>query len=173
MSFKNYCIIAFENIEEIREELSKISEIDVNCLGDEGITICTFSSIADVGEIEELLRLYDGSFFVFELDKDTAGWHISDEAQYNHLFGSMNVEMKEKKMEHVQKKKKRGANEYAFSGDSIFDIDENDVIEYYEGEDNRDLINKILDKGADQLTDKDKELLKYLTNNNDDENDDG
>lgn len=142
MEFYNYFAIILDDDGNIKNELMNVSEVDVKCLEDGGISVCVLSSAMYIDELYELFKPYNGTFFLMNIDdNDKIAYNITDEGDREHLFSE--IERSE-----------------ATTNESSNEDDEEKTL----SRDER--INKILDKGKNNLSDSDKRLLNRLTRNN-------
>ena len=54
---KSYCLIGLGDIENIKEDLSHISENNTQFVSGEGLIICTFYSAFNLKEVEDFLKM--------------------------------------------------------------------------------------------------------------------
>ena len=87
MKFRNYCIVVMGDTLGVQAEIQKISETTPNILDAKGILIATFSSLAEPSELTEWFIENKRSFLVFDLDKESSGYHIVKRAIHEGLFG--------------------------------------------------------------------------------------
>ncbi len=162
MEFKNYCIAVLGNTKNVKLEIKKISEGDVRFADGSGLLLCTFQSVATAAELTDFFQGNGRSFLLFEMGKDNYGAFLAKENLHNQLFGHMKEntlgilsKMTDKIMADIIK-----FQPIADSGDtevqSIVDVTKMSDSEITE------MLNSILDKGFENLTDYDKELLGKL-----------
>lgn len=88
---RNYCLIGLSDysneIEELKEDLTIISETDINFVSGEFLIIATFSSAFNVTEINELLSMSEKSFIVFEMTPGFFTANLKNKEYQNTLFG--------------------------------------------------------------------------------------
>jgi len=87
MKFRNYCIVVMGDTLGVQAEIQKISETTPNILDAKGILIATFSSLAEPNELTEWFIENKRSFLVFDLDKESSGYHIVKKTIHEGLFG--------------------------------------------------------------------------------------
>lgn len=90
MKFRNYCIVVMGDTLGVQAEIQKISETTPNILDAKGILIATFSSLAEPSELTEWFIENKRSFLVFDLDKESSGYHIVKKTIHEGLFGFLN-----------------------------------------------------------------------------------
>lgn len=84
---RKFCIIGLGTTKELKEDLTIISESSVNFVSGEGLIIATFQTAFMVSEIEELLKMSNHSYIIFEM---TAGFYsasIENKEFQEALFG--------------------------------------------------------------------------------------
>jgi protein-arginine kinase activator protein McsA len=84
---RKFCIIGLGNIEELKEDLTVISETSVNFVSGEGLIIATFESAFVLPEIEELLNMSNRSYIIFEMTMGFYSANIENKEFQNALFG--------------------------------------------------------------------------------------
>jgi hypothetical protein len=89
MNFRNYCIAVVDNVNGIKEEISRISESVVKYVDGKGLIIATFSSAALVTELKEYFRENNRSFLLFELGEDNYGVNFTKRNIHDHLFSGL------------------------------------------------------------------------------------
>lgn len=90
---KNYCIIGLSDdekeIDEIKEDLSIISETTINYVSGSFLLIATFSSAFTITEIQELLEMTERSYIVFEMTPGYFSASFKNKEYQNALFGGV------------------------------------------------------------------------------------
>jgi hypothetical protein len=84
---RKFCIIGLGNTEELKEDLTVISETSVNFVSGEGLIIATFESAFALPEIEELLNMSNRSYIIFEMTMGFYSANIENKEFQNALFG--------------------------------------------------------------------------------------
>ena len=174
MKFRNYCVVIMGNTKNVSIEIEKVSEDKPNILDAKGIVIATFYSSLTVKELTEWFRLNDRSFFVFDLEPNSSGYHITKEEIHKGLFGfldEINDDVLDKKAKdllssiedakiiHENARKKDYIKVKLKTKSKRFTPSEIDSMSLKEKE---ELMNRIIDKGVDNLTEYDKQLLPLL-----------
>jgi hypothetical protein len=85
--FRKFCIIGLGSTEELKEDLTVISETNVNFVSGEGLIIATFESAFVLPEIEELLNMSNRSYIIFEMTMGFYSANIENKEFQNALFG--------------------------------------------------------------------------------------
>jgi hypothetical protein len=84
---KSYCLIGLGDIEKIKEDLTYISEDNTHFVSGEGLIICTFSSAFNIREVEELLKIKERSYIIFEMLPGVFSANLINSKFQNALFG--------------------------------------------------------------------------------------
>lgn len=84
---KKFCLIGLGSTDEIKEDLTVISETSVNFVSGEGLIIATFETAFSIPEIEELLKMNNRSFIIFEMTMGFFSANIENKEFQNALFG--------------------------------------------------------------------------------------
>ena len=84
---RKFCIIGLGNTEELKEDLTVISETSVNFVSGEGLIIATFESAFALPEIEELLNMSNRSYIIFEMTMGFYSANIENKEFQKALFG--------------------------------------------------------------------------------------
>jgi hypothetical protein len=84
---KTYCVVGLNNIEELKEDLTIISETNVNFVSGSGLIIATFNSTFNLLEIKELLDMGKKSYIVFEMTPGFYAANLEDKSFEVALFG--------------------------------------------------------------------------------------
>ena len=187
MNFKYYCIVVMGETEGVMLEIDKVSESIPRVLKSEGILITTFKSAANANEIEDYLTSLNRNFFIFEIGADNTGYNIINKLISKDLFSHVELypEGDLSKLE-----SEINGNDIEFKPESMSYKDRVDYItnlldeegyDYLTTEDKRfyidickggpkliegqekTVIEQIIDKGYENLSDEDKELLKILS----------
>jgi hypothetical protein len=84
---RKFCIIGLGSTEELKEDLTIISETSVNFVSGEGLIIATFETTFNIVEIEELLSMGNRSYIIFEMTAGFFSANIENKEFQNALFG--------------------------------------------------------------------------------------
>ncbi len=171
MKFRNYCLVVIGNTEGVEDEIKKISEFGPNSIKGGGLVVATFSSSAEPKELNDWFMLNKRSFFLFDLNAETSGFHITKPDIHEGLFGflkTVNLEdkteelLREINMTSDTKNPKTYARPQRYGKILQKKITPTDIekMSKYEKE---DLWNKIVDNGVEKMTDDDKKLLHFLS----------
>jgi hypothetical protein len=170
MKFRNYCIVVMGDTKNVLPEIVKISETKPNILDSKGILIATFASIAEPKEITDYFKLNGRNFLVFDLNEENSGVFISKKEINDGLFGFLkdfNNEVLKQKTEElmttidlemtsttVSSKSRKLRTESQVSIEEIYNMSPKEKNE---------LMNKLIDKGAENLSEYDKKILTMLS----------
>lgn len=179
MIFSNYCIVIMGDTEGALPEIAKICDGKPKVLTSEGITICTFTSVADAKELEDYFTSLTRSFFLFQVGASNTGYNIRNKKIHKGLFSEMESDlndlkkMSDKLMDEIQ-------DSFPKSGDTeeipTVKVDlttkkvkshitpRRDFYEKLTEEERIEKINEIIDKGYSELSDLDKQVLELLKN---------
>lgn len=86
---KNYCIVGLGKVEDVKEDLTTISETSINFVSGDGLIIATFTSAFHIGEIEEILKTNGRSYILFEMSPGYFSANIENKEFQTALFGSI------------------------------------------------------------------------------------
>ena len=84
---RKFCIIGLGSTEELKEDLTVISETNVNFVSGEGLIIATFETAFVLPEIEELLKMTNRSYIIFEMTAGFFSASIENKEFQQALFG--------------------------------------------------------------------------------------
>ena len=84
---KKFCIVGLGSTEELKEDLTIISETSVNFVSGEGLIIATFETAFTLPEIEELLKISNRSYIIFEMTMGFFSANIENKEFQDALFG--------------------------------------------------------------------------------------
>lgn len=163
-------MVVMGETEGVLPEIIKIAETKPNVLDAKGIVIATFSSVAEPRELTDYFKLNGRNFLIFDLNAETSGFNISKQEINDGLFGflsTMNEENLKDRTDSLIKEissttvnnRSRKVNvkkEPKQPQISMEDIDN------MTPKDKNDLMNKLIDKGIENLSDYDKKILDKL-----------
>ena len=176
MKIRNYCVVIMGDTKDVFIEIEKVSDDKPNILDAKGIVIATFSSTLTINELNEWFKLNDRSYFVFDLS--VSGFNITKKEIHEGLFGFLGVMKKdilEKRASDllsaiedakiIQETSKRNKNKHEYVDVKTVirprRITESEI-ESMTRKEKDEFINKIIDKGVENLTDYDKKILPLL-----------
>lgn len=170
MYFKNYCIVFMGDTTNCLETLNQLSEMPPRILNAKGILISTFTSVLNVNEITAFYKMENKNFLVFELDDKKSGYNITKKNISDGLFSFLDDA---KSGEDLVKKVFMDSNRAKNSKISTKNLDVDTVKDEYEisevdiekmvPSEKQEMINKLIDNGVENLTEKDKKLLELLS----------
>jgi len=128
---KNYCIVGLGKVDEVKEDLTILSETSVNFVSGEGLIIATFSSAFHISEIEDLLNMNGRSYIIFEMSPGFFSANIENKEFQETLFGNLakdnNSFLKmEDVMNKIRENLKNGEDSFDLFDDSTTIVDKTD-----------------------------------------------
>lgn len=173
MKFRNYCIVVMGNLDGSKDDILKVAETKPRYIDAKGILIATFASVMEPAELEDFFNYNGRSFMIFDLDKKSSGYNFDNERIHNHLFGYLVgsedklKEMSSNLMDNISATTKDNVATAHSQPQPVTrkKIKKKATINYSElTKTERDnIVNDILDKGVERLTDSDKETLKKIS----------
>jgi hypothetical protein len=157
-------------------EIEKVSDDKPNVLDARGIVIATFSSALTTKELTDWFKLNQRSFFVFYLDPETSGYHISKKEIHDGLFGflaTMDKDILKKRasnlMDAIEDAKIIQENSKRFKVEERIvktvvrpkRLTESEIEDMTPRE-REEIMNKIIDNGIENMTDYDKKIMPLL-----------
>jgi hypothetical protein len=152
------------------ETLNQLSEMPPRILNAKGILISTFTSVLNVNEITAFYKMENKNFLVFELDDKKSGYNITKKNISDGLFSFLDDI---KSGDDLVKKVFMDSNRAKNSKISTKNLDVDTVKDEYEisevdiekmvPSEKQEMINKLIDNGVENLTEKDKKLLELLS----------
>jgi hypothetical protein len=155
------------DVKKVVADIEKISESTPSILDGKGVVLATFTSIAEVGELTDIFKTAEHNFLLFELSPKSAGFNFLKKNIQKGLFGfldttdladkdakfmnEINMSSTTRNIITVGREKKAKENKLTKS-----DIDKMGKTA------KRELFDKLIDNGVENLTDYDKEILQYL-----------
>ena len=89
MFLRSYCLIGLGDTEELKEDLSYISETSVNYLSGTEMIISTFKTTFKIGEIENFLQTHERTFIMFEMTPGFFSAVLNNDKFQQALFGGV------------------------------------------------------------------------------------
>lgn len=125
---KTYCVVGLNSIEELKEDLTIISETNVNFVSGSGLIIATFKSTFNLLEIKELLDMGKKSYIVFEMTPGFYAANLEDKSFEEALFGKQLNILPFEQIQETLKNIKNGIfdeiTDYGFNGFTEKSIEE-------------------------------------------------
>lgn len=84
---KKICLIGLGDVNGLKEDLTVLSESSVNFVSGEGLIIATFQTAFSIVELEELLKMNERSFIIFEMTMGFYSANILNKEFQKALFG--------------------------------------------------------------------------------------
>lgn len=151
--FKQYCIVVLSRISGVPEELKKIAEGEIrNTAGGSGIYIATFTSMLNAQEITEYFRDNDRLFILSEVDGNKFGANLGKLHDKLFTFSEDVDDLTEQMVSEMRQ----------VSGTTETTNTTIDVTKLKESE-REDLLNELIDKGLDNLSEEEKEILNKIS----------
>ncbi len=146
MEIKKYFLLGLgdlNSLTKIKDDLERISNDGVKYIISKGIIMFRFESVFTPNEVKSFIcDEEDKTFFMYEIDDNSSAQNIAMDGYNEHLFSEV-------------KEKVSLSNNSSLSGSTI----DNNISEI----DRIKIIDDLIDKGLDNLTDEDKNLLKKLS----------
>lgn len=165
MKFRTYCIVVMGKTDDVISEIVKISETKPNVLDAKGVLIATFLSIAEIKELNDYFKSNDRNFLIFDLNPDYSGFNINKKEIHEGLFGFLNEytedTLRQKENELFVQLTSTTVDTKIVKNEEVISITD---IENMTLEDKNNLMNELLDKGIQNLSEYDKRLLDKLSN---------
>lgn len=162
MDFNHFCIIVLGKVNGVKDEIRDVSTLEVNFVEHKNIVISTFSTVLTVSELKEFFTEKKRGYFLFELGDDNYAVDVGNDNIYKILFGKF--EGGKLSDEISRENFFRRIKDDEFIETNQVKIEEETIdINALTPTEKQELINSIIDKGFENFTKKDKELLSKLT----------
>lgn len=172
IEFNNYCIVVLgEKTEDAEPRINKIAESKPKLLKSKGIVMATFKSALRTNELTEYFKTAELNFLIFEINGKTSGYRLLNDRIENLLFGEYKSpsEIFKNATNNLIKEIKKTCDIENTVKTKVFESKINNDVEYVDNminnltpDDAKEMVDKILDKGYNNMTDYDKEVLKKL-----------
>ena len=162
MKFRNYCVIIMGITKGAKEEIIKIAETQPNLLDANAVLIATFSSLVEPRELTDYFKVCQRNFFLFDMNEENSGFHMMKKEINDGLFGflgKMNEEGLKEKMDNLMQEISSSTKIINKKSDSVISIQD---IDNMSSKDKNDLMNTLLSKGGENLSEYDKKILNIL-----------
>jgi hypothetical protein len=167
----------------VLDEISQISDNDPKVLNAKGIVISTFNSNAEVKELEDYFTSLNRNFFLFEVGAENTAYNIVNKKIHDGLFSNIEPEannllektnrfmdelhkdLSSPLSEHIKRMILNNSRDIVnkdLSGVTV-GMEEINVEGKLSEEEKRSKILSIIEKGYSNLTDLEKQILKYLS----------
>jgi hypothetical protein len=162
--FAPYCIIVLgNNASEADKHVEKFSEIKLGHLLSQNVYISTFVSMVDIAEMTDWFRSRGMNFFIFKVDPEVSGFGLTKKEMENGLFGLIDfINTTEMTDQFLKSQFNNQASDVEIV-DKVSDYLNLDNVEHMSPFEKEMLINKILDKGVENMSEEDKKILSILT----------
>ena len=164
MKIRNLCVMILGNTKDAISEIETISDSKVNILDATGVLIATFSTAVEINELKDYFKLLNRSFFIFDLNPDNSGYHITKEPIHEGLFGflrKVDTSVREQDLLDMIKSTTKTSNMKKEVKPKIKELTEEEINNMKPVQ-KKTLFNELLDKGYQNLTDNDKKILPLL-----------
>ena len=169
MKFRNYCIVVMGNMEGAKDDIVQIAETKPRYIDAKGILIATFASVMGPAELQEFFTANGRSFFVFDLDGEHSGYNLDNIKLHTHLFGHLLGQ--EDKLKEMSEKLNEEISATTRSGKVVNtkrvkakkkSVDKRHFTDMSKKE-RQEVVNTILDKGYEKITNSDRDILKKIS----------
>lgn len=155
------------DLTNIFPEIVSVADSEPHTFDATGIMIATFTSYAEPAELTEFFKQRERNFFIFVLDPESAGFNIINkeisEALFSFLSEDNQRSLREKSKDLIQElTSSTVGNEVKKKNPPKTKLTMLDIEQMSEKEKD-ELFNKLLEKGADKLSNYDKKLLQILS----------
>jgi hypothetical protein len=86
---RKICLIGIGSTNDLKEDLTVISETDVNFVSGDGLIIATFDTAFTIPEIDDILKMNNRSFILFEMTLGFFSANIENKEFQEALFGGI------------------------------------------------------------------------------------
>ena len=158
MFLRSYCLIGMGDIEDFKEDLSYVTESNINFVSGNEMIIITFKTTFKIGELEDYLNMNQRTYIVFEATPGFFSANLNNVEFQKALFGGAIDNSKNNTFVINE-----GMQEFL---DSIKEDLEYDEVEYAQEQKHHkeipsldNLLDKIGEEGIEKLTDTEKNIL--------------
>jgi hypothetical protein len=150
-----------------KEEIVKISDSKPRYMNAKGILVSTFKSVASPQELEDYFKLNSRTFLIFDMNPEHSGYFIDNKEIDSTLFAYVRENMDKLSDESARLAAEVRHDSTGFTNTRKSyklvqpkrDFDVSDL----SNKEREERINNIIDKGVENLTERDKELLEILS----------
>lgn len=149
---KQFIIIGLGNVKNLKEDIQNLAIEQMNFAESSEAVFCTFPSDLSVDEMRDQLAQAKRGYFIFELVDGGYSFHLGNQTVEDLLFkGIAPNALNDVPKIHIT--------------DAVVIDETKDEIDYssLKPQVKEEMINKIIDKGAENLTPKDKEMIQRLS----------
>lgn len=150
----------------IKEEILKIAESKPRYVDATGMLMCTFASQATPTILENFFKCNGRSFFIFEVDKDISGYNLHEDRLHKHLFGYITGQDLdfEEKIDMIERHTSASTvNTLMNKKINKKKVITTETLEKMNKGEREIIVNTIIDKGVDNMTESDKALLDRIS----------
>jgi len=164
MFLRSYCLTGFGDIEELKKDLSFISEPTANFVSGNDVIITTFRSALVLSEIEEFLNMNERDYIIFEMLPATFSANLNNEEFQHALFGGKIDHYSDNSFQHISE----GIKEFIKTIKEEMEEEGSLPFKFKVDQEDTPTVDDILDKiskvGIKNLTNKEKEILNNYSN---------
>lgn len=142
-----------ENTKGILHELEEVTLDTPSFINAKGIFLSTFTTNKTIGELKKFFKFKKRNFLMFEIDEATSAYHFLNEKLENGLFMFAEIEKD---------------NDDVWDGINVLgnkdmdsEITEKSILKMTK-EEKEEKLNELIDKGVENLTDEEKNILNLL-----------
>lgn len=163
MTFRNFCVVIMgQDTKDALQIINKVTEGEPNFLDAKGILIATFSTFMELNELTDLFKSNNKNFLLFDLNEEYSSFNITKLNIHEGLFGFLNVVndgYRENKTKNLLGEITGTTTEFKYVKPEFLDINKIDMMSAKEKD---KLMNILIDKGIENLSEYDKEILDKL-----------
>ncbi len=168
MKFRNFCLVIMGDTKNVLGEILKISETQPSVLDANGILIATFMSNADPKELGDYFKLNGRNFLLFDLNEENSSTYFAKKEINDGLFGFLKEmgidDLKQKTDELIDEITSTTKTNRVMNTNKKIKKDKITVedIENMSPTAKNELMNRLIDKGVENLSEDDKMILNKL-----------
>ena len=147
------CLVIMENTKGILNELEEVTLDTPSFINAKGIFLSTFTTNKSIGELKKFFKFKKRNFLMFEIDEATSAYHFLNEKLEKGLFMFAEIEKD---------------NDDVWAGIDVLDnkdmdseITEKSILKMTK-EEKEVKLNELIDKGIENLSDEEKNILNLL-----------
>lgn len=178
INFRHYYLTMLGDLEEIDSIVSLLNfihEVNLEYQLEEGFLVCSFSSILSRKEIGALLEDFKDDFILVEVS-DNISWNFKNGKLDDNFFNNLDTEdtdlkdITNKLIDEISKNSKNETHAFDINKDFLKNFRKKEKqrsfkSDYYKNlskKEKEEMINKILDKGLENITDYDRRVLSII-----------
>jgi hypothetical protein len=167
LEFKNFCIAVFGNTNNIETEINSMAQDGVNIFWPDegGLLIATFSSLAEVTHLNDFFKNNNRNFLLFEVSKEYCGYNFIDTKIMSGLFGKLkddrSLKMKTEDFNNSIEDILESETKIIKLKEIISELTDDDIVKMTHNQ-KHDMIDQLIERGVEFLSDEDKKILEKL-----------